>query len=121
MRRLIIFAIALCASGSAGAQVDSRGVVDPLTDGLLLRDSAAKPCTPGRAAERLRNVGPLNSRTVRDPQASGDWIGDVESPAEPDWQPGRIDMKADEQPQDGPASGGELKLGKPPVKEKDCR
>ena len=117
MRRLIIFAVAVCASGGAGAQVDSGGQVDALTDGVLLN----QPCKPARATDRLRNVGPLNSRTVRDPKASGDWIADVEQPTGPDRQPGRIDMKADEQPQDGPASGGELKLGKPPVKAKACR
>ena len=118
MRRLIMFAIVLGASASAGAQVDSGGQVDALTDGVLLN----QPCKPARATDRLRNVGPLNSRTVRDPKASGDWIAEVEQPAEPDRQPGRIDMKADEQPpQDGPVSGGELKLGKPPVKAKACR
>jgi hypothetical protein len=116
MRRFIIFAIALCAPGVAGAQVDNNGQIDPLTDGVLLN----QPCKPARATDRLRNVGPLNSRTVRDPKASGDWIADVEQPAEPDRQPGRIDMKADEQPQRGPAAGGELKLGTPPVKAKTC-
>ena len=117
MRRLIIWAMAACASGSAGAQVDNKGLIDPLTDGVLLN----QPCKPARATDRLRNVGPLNSRTVRDPNASGDWIADVEQPEGSDRQPGRIDMKADEQPQDGPAVGGELKLGKPPVKAKACR
>lgn len=117
MRRSIIFAVALCASRGVGAQVDSRGQVDALTDGVLLN----QPCKPARATDRLRNVGPLNSRTVRDPNASGDWIADVEQPIGPERQAGRIDMKADEQPQDGPAAGGELKLGKPPAKAKACR
>ena len=117
MRRLVFVAIVLCAPGIAGAQVDSGGTVDALTDGVLLN----QPCKPARATDRLRNVGPLNSRTMRDPKASGDWIADVDGASASDRQPGRIDMKADEQPQNGPVSGGELKLGKPPVKAKACR
>lgn len=114
--RLLILAIALSAAPAA-AQVDNEGLVDALTGGVLLN----QPCKPGRSTDRLRNVGPLNSRIVRDPKASGDWIDDVEQPAGPERQAGRIDMKLDEQRQDGPASGGELKLGKPPVKAKACR
>ena len=117
MRLPIIFAIALGVPVAAAAQVDSGGTVDALTDGVLLN----QPCKPARATDRLRNVGPLNSRTVRDPQASGDWIADVEQPAGPEREAGRIDMKTDDQPQDGPAAAGELKLGKPPVKAKACR
>jgi len=118
MRRLIIFAVVLGAPGAAAAQADSGGQVDALTDGLLLSN---QPCKPARATDRLRNVGPLNSWTVREPTACGDCIAAVDSASATDRQPGRIDMKADEKPQDGPAAGGELKLGKPPVKAKACR
>lgn len=119
--RHLIFAIALTvAPAAAVAQVDTNGQVDPLTDGLtVLRNSDGKPCTAGRAADRLRNVGPLNSRTVRDPAQGGDWIADVERPAER--EAGRIDLKTDGQDQSVPAPAGELKLGKPPAKDKACR
>ena len=115
MRRLLILALATSAAGAANAQADNNGQVDPLTDGLLiLRNSEAKPCGPATIKQ--------GGNTKYDPLTDGLLVirHNSDDPLEPGRQAGRIDMKADGQPQGGPAVGGELKLGQPPPK-RACR
>lgn len=73
----IALASALCVPASAAP--DGNGKSDALTDGLMIvRYNTPEACAAARANDRLRNAGPKNA----DPKQHGEWIADVERPAE---------------------------------------
>lgn len=75
----IALASALCVP--AAAAPDGNGKTDAVTDGMLIvRSNTPEACAAARANDRLRNAGPRNS--AADPQQYGEWIADVERPAD---------------------------------------
>jgi len=74
-----LLALIAFASVPAAAAPDGNGKSDALTDGLLIMRNTPEECAAGRADDRLRNAGPMNSNA--DPKQYGEWIADVERPA----------------------------------------